>query len=167
MVLYMTELHQDCWAITLVSLLMSGTGHLCWEARGGPVPLFAAGDSGANGVNGQWSKWRNPYCMKGVICPREVLSKWLCTREGGWVVLVLSCVSKVSWACSGAGVFVAADRAGGCDWFRLNTQRTRDEVLLFHGSVNQASWIPLLILQLSSVTATCSHNIFVSQLSCW
>lgn len=46
-------------------------------------------------------------------CPREVLSKWLCTGEGGCVVRVLRCVSKVSCACSGAGMFVAADRAGG------------------------------------------------------
>lgn len=40
----------------------------------------------------------------------------------------------------------------------------RDEVLFFHGSVSQATWIPLLILQLSSVTITCLHNIFVPQL---
>lgn len=150
MVLYKKELHQGCWSHCWLWFLMHG----CIFVERPEVSLSLSLLQVMVELFGSFPD------------AREVLSKWLCTREGGCVVLVLSCVSRASCACSGAGVFVAADRAGGCDWFRLNTLGTRDAVLFLHGSVSQAAWIPLLILHLSSVTITCSHNIFVPQSSC-
>lgn len=140
MVLYKKELHQDCWAISSAWSPFWCVVQDIFVER--PEVILSL------------SLLQVTVELFGFSCPREVLSKSLCTREGGCVVLVLRAVSKVSCACSWAGMFVAADRAGGCDWLRLNTWRMRDEVLFFHGSVSQASWIPLLILQLCFVTTT-------------